>query len=73
MLAGLIRTLGTIIMVWFVFRWLDRMFGGRRRRSGQNSSTSNTQATSQPDSTNKAAPKDAKLGDYIDFEEVDES
>jgi hypothetical protein len=49
------------------------MFGGRRRRSGENSSTSNTQATSKPDSTNKAAPKDAKLGDYIDFEEVDES
>jgi len=73
MLAGLIRTLGTIIMVWFVFRWLDRMFGGRRRRSSQNSSASNAQATSEQDSTNKAAPKDAKLGDYIDFEEVDES
>ena len=72
MLAGLIRTLGTIIMVWFVFRWLDRMFGGRRR-SSKNRSTPNSQATSKQDSPNKAAPKDAKLGDYIDFEEVDES
>ena len=70
MLAGLIRTLGTIILVWFIFRWLDRMFGGRRRRSGNGSSgkdgNPNQKTPGEPE------PKDNKLGDYIDFEEVED-
>ena len=32
MLAGFFRTLATIFLVWFVFRWLDRVFGGSRRK-----------------------------------------
>ncbi|MBV42455.1 MAG: hypothetical protein CL834_05430 [Crocinitomicaceae bacterium] len=72
MLAGLIRTLGTIIMVWFVFRWLDRMFGGRRRRSRNPDANPNSGSNAGGASAKKAPPKDSKLGDYIDFEEVDD-
>ncbi len=71
MLAGLIRTLGTIIMVWFVFRWLDRMFGGRRR-SRNSAPQGNSDSKSQPRRDESTHPKDTKLGDYIDFEEVDD-
>lgn len=72
MLAGLIRTLGTIIMVWFVFRWLDRMFGGRRRRSRNPEANPKSDSNAGGDSAKKSQPKDTKLGDYIDFEEVDD-
>jgi hypothetical protein len=72
MLAGLIRTLGTIIMVWFVFRWLDRMFGGKSRRSAQRQTSKNSDANSDHSSGASPQPKDTKLGDYIDFEEVEE-
>lgn len=71
MLAGLIRTLGTIIMVWFVFRWLDRMFGGRRR-SRNSAPRGNSDRKSPPQRDESTQPKDTKLGDYIDFEEVDD-
>ncbi|MDB4694104.1 DUF4834 family protein [Flavobacteriales bacterium] len=72
MLAGLIRTLGTIIMVWFVFRWLDRMFGGRNRRSRNSGQSGNSGRTNPSPRDESNQPKDTKLGDYIDFEEVDD-
>ena len=72
MLAGLIRTLGTIIMVWFVFRWLDRMFGGRNGDQEIAASRGNSDRTNPPQRDESTQPKDTKLGDYIDFEEVDE-
>ena len=64
MLAGLIRTLGTII--------LDRMFGGRRRRSRNPDANPNSGSNAGGASAKKSPPKDSKLGDYIDFEEVDD-
>ena len=72
MLAGLIRTLGTVIMVWFVFRWLDRMFGGRRRRTRNTDANQKPGANAGGNSAQAPQPKDTKLGDYIDFEEVDD-
>ena len=33
MLPGLFRTLVGLVVAWFVFRFLDRLFGGRRRPS----------------------------------------
>ena len=33
MFAGLLRTLFYIVMVWFVWRWLDRLVGGGSERS----------------------------------------
>ena len=72
MLAGLIRTLGTIIMVWFVFRWLDRMVGARNRRSRNSGPREKSDRTNPPQRDESTQPKDTELGDYIDFEEVDE-
>ena len=66
MLAGLIRTIGTVVLIWFVFRWLDRMARRWSNRQGP------SQTGQSPRSTPKESPspKDQKLGDYVDFEEL---
>ena len=65
MFAGLLRTLFYIVMVWFVWRWLDRMVGGGRRTQ----SPSGDRRRPSP-SPREARPDDSKEGEYVDFEEV---
>ncbi len=69
MLPGLFRTLVGLVVAWFVFRFLDRMFGGVRKAKAQRRGPS-----SQPSSGGSAAQsaKDDHLGEYVDFEEVDD-
>lgn len=67
MFAGLIRTVATIVLVWFVFRWLDRTFGGSRKRESRSSG----HAPQNPQRPSKPGPKDDAIGDYVDFEEID--
>ena len=68
MLPGLFRTLVGLVVAWFVFRFLDRLFGGRRssRGSGSRASTGRDGAGAP-----KQAAKDDHLGEYVDYEEVD--
>lgn len=67
MLAGLLRTLLTIVFVWFVFRWLDRLFGsgGRSRKSKQGGRRPSRNAGKS------RKPDDNRVGEYIDYEEID--
>jgi hypothetical protein len=64
MFVGLFRTILTVVAVWFIWRSLDRMFGGRsghfsdRPTSGSSSSGARKRAD------------DSKQGEYVDFEEV---
>ena len=64
MFAGLLRTLFYIVMVWFVWRWLDRFVGGGRRTQRPSGDTS------RPNPGNQVRPDDSKEGEYVDFEEV---
>ena len=65
MFAGLLRTLFYIVMVWFVWRWLDRLVGGGRRTQRPSSDTR------RPNPGNREVrPDDSKEGEYVDFEEV---
>jgi hypothetical protein len=48
------------------------MFGGRRRRSRNPETNSKPDSNAGGASAKKSQPKDTKLGDYIDFEEVDD-
>ena len=65
---GLLRLIATAALVWFVFRWLDRLFGGPR------SSGRSTSRGPRNEPRNQASqPKDDGLGDYVDFEEIDEA
>jgi len=71
MFAGLIRTLATIVLVWFVFRWLDRMFGGRSRGRAQGQKHANKKHHAGDANAGARKPKDDKIGDYVDFEEIE--
>ena len=68
-----LRLIATAALVWFVFRWLDRVFGSassRRRRPP--SSSGRTRSAQGSRATMDVKPKDDGLGDYVDFEEIDE-
>ncbi len=65
MFFGLFRTLFYIVMVWFVWRWLDKMVGvGRRMRRNPN------ETRRQNPSSREVVPDDSKEGEYVDFEEM---
>ena len=70
---GLLRLIATAALVWFVFRWLDRMFGASaHRRSRPQDRSGRSRTTSAGRSGKGATPKDDGLGDYVDFEEIDD-
>ena len=54
------------VIVWLIFRWMDMLFG---RRSKRNNPPPRNQAP-QPKQHKK--PNSDKVGDYVDFEEVDD-
>ena len=65
MFFGLFRTLFYIVMVWFVWRWLDKMVGrGRRMRRNPNETRRHNP------SSREVVPDDSKEGEYVDFEEM---
>ena len=68
---GLLRLIATAALVWFVFRWLDRLFGGRRKAS-RNQADTTRRGPRGASQHQTSQPKDDGLGDYVDFEEVDE-
>ena len=77
MLPGLFRTLVGLVVAWFVFRFLDRLFGGRRRPSApRGGGASGRGAGGGSGAGSGAGPqkpaKDDHLGEYVDFEEVDD-
>jgi hypothetical protein len=66
----MLKSLFYIIMVWFVWRWLDRLFGRKRRQVNRRDSQQDT-----PNQANQASnkkPNDVSIGDYVEFEEVEE-
>jgi len=65
MFAGLLRTLFYIVMVWFVWRWLDRLAGGGQRTQRPSGDTRRPNPGKR-----EVRPDDSKEGEYVDFEEV---
>ena len=77
MLPGLFRTLVGLVVAWFVFRFLDRLFGGRRRpsapRGGAASGRGGGGGAGAGSGAGPEKPaKDDHLGEYVEFEEVDD-
>jgi len=73
MLPGLFRTLVGLVVAWFVFRFLDRMFGGRRRPSASRGGGASGRGAGAGSGAGPQKPaKDDHLGEYVEFEEVDD-
>ncbi|MGB0511157.1 MAG: hypothetical protein ACPGGB_09575 [Flavobacteriales bacterium] len=84
MLPGLFRTLVGLVVAWFVFRFLDRLFGGRRRPSASRGGGASARGARGGaagsgggfGAGSGAGPqkpaKDDHLGEYVEFEEVDD-
>ena len=73
MLPGLFRTLVGLVVAWFVFRFLDRVFGGRRRPSAPRGGGASGRGAGAGSGDGPQKPaKDDHLGEYVDFEEVDD-
>ena len=73
MLPGLFRTLVGLVVAWFVFRFLDRLFGGRRRPSAPRGGGASGRSAGAGSGAGPQKPaKDDHLGEYVEFEEVDD-
>ena len=80
MIAGLLRTLFWLVLAWTVFRFLDRMFGGGRKRGAQGGrpgrgrgprGASGPMGGDSRFAPGRKAAKDDHLGEYVDYEEVE--
>jgi len=70
MLAGMVRTVLTVVLVWVVYRWLDATFGNRGNgpRGGGGGGGG---VPRQPEAgRGRQHPDDNRVGEYIDYEEV---
>ena len=74
---GLLRTLMYIILFYYAFKFLARLFlpvivKKVVEKASENMRNQHTQANTAPKPEEAAKPKPTqKVGDYIDFEEVD--
>ena len=66
----MLKSLLYIVVFWIVWRWLDRLFGRKGWRSNRRESQQKTPNQSSQASTKK--PNDDRIGDYVEFEEVEE-
>ena len=66
----MLKSLLYIVVFWVVWRWLDRLFGRKEWRSNRRESQQKKPNQSSQASTKK--PNDDRIGDYVEFEEVEE-
>ena len=60
----MLRFIALTILAYFIFRWLDRMFGAQPRQRRDHASRSTRGAAPKKSQVNK------NVGEYIDYEEV---
>ena len=77
--VGVFRTILIILLIYYVIKWLTRLFFPllMKKYFGQQNNTSNQPERSEGDITiikrgEKPKGDDNKMGDYVDYEEVDE-
>ena len=63
----MLKSIFYIVMVWLIWRWLDRIFGRKKRIKTWRESQQTT-----PGQNNNKKPNDDIIGDYVEFEEVEE-
>lgn len=66
----MLKSLFYIVVFWFVWRLLDRLFGRKGRTANRRDSHQETPNQASQSSNKK--PNDDRIGDYVEFEEVEE-
>ncbi|MBT7652191.1 MAG: hypothetical protein HN563_02635 [Flavobacteriales bacterium] len=66
----MLKSLLYIVVFWFVWRWLDRLFGRKGWRA--NRRDSQREKPNQDSQASNKKPNDDRIGDYVEFEEVEE-
>ena len=66
----MLKSLFYIVVFWFVWRWLDRLFGKKRRAA--NSRDNQQQTPNHASQASNKKPNDDRIGDYVEFEEVED-
>ena len=66
----MLKSLLYIVVFWFVWRWLDRLFGRKGRTANRRYSQQET--PNQASQASNKKPNDDRIGDYVEFEEVEE-
>ncbi len=77
--VGVFRTILIILLVYYVIKWLTRLFFPLLMKRYFGSQSNSQQQEDQPEGDitiikrgEKPKGDDNKLGDYVDFEEVDD-
>lgn len=77
--VGVFRTILIILLIYYVIKWLTRLFFPLLMKKYFGSQRKNSRKEDRPEGDvtiikrgDKAKGDDNKLGDYVDFEEVDE-
>jgi hypothetical protein len=65
------RSIFYIILVWVIWRLLDRVFGNRRRKNPIHRQGNGSGPIPNSNSKRKK-PNDDRIGDYVDFEELED-
>jgi hypothetical protein len=66
----MLKSLFYIVVFWFVWRWLDRLFGKKMRATNRRDSQPET--PNHASQTSNKKPNDDRIGDYVEFEEVED-
>jgi hypothetical protein len=72
MLVGLLKTLVWLVLAWYVFRRLNLWAAGKEAGGGAGSESAAGRRGARQSTDAKRKPSDAELGDYVDYEELDE-
>ena len=59
------------VIAWVVFRWLDMVFGGRRKNQRPPFGGAPHRQPPKPEPPKTKKPNSDKIEDYVDFEEIE--
>ena len=69
---GIVKLIFSLFVAWLIFRWLDFLFGGKPIHQQQHPPKQDFRRPGQSGSSKNKKPNSENIGDYIDFEEVDD-
>jgi hypothetical protein len=69
---GIGKFIFSLVVAWLIFRWLDFLFGKKPNHQQQQPPRQDYRRHSQSAYSKNKKPNSDNIGDYVDFEEVDD-